>query len=71
MPGVGGLFLADSLIDQHSRIILLGPDLTRWLTLVDGCTRMVAGAGNGPLQQSSDILDLFLLPSGKALPAEV
>lgn len=71
MSGVDSLLLADSLIDQHSRIILLDPDLTHWLTLVDYCTRTLAGAGNCPLQQSSDILDLFLLPSGKALPAEV
>lgn len=34
-------------------------------------TRTMAGAVNCELQQSSDILDLFLLPSGKALPAEV
>lgn len=71
MPGVDGLLLAGSLIDQHNGINLLDPDLTHWLTLVDCRARMVAGAGNCPLQQSSDILDLFLLPSGKALPAEV
>lgn len=52
-------------------MILLDPDLTHWLTLVDGGTRTMAGAGNCPLQQCSDILDLSLFPSGKALPAEV
>lgn len=68
---MGSLLLADSLIDQDGRMILLDPDLTHWLTLVDRGTRTMAGAGNCPLQQCSDILDLSLLPSGKALPAEV
>lgn len=34
-------------------------------------TRTMAGAVNCELQHSSDTLDLFLLPSGKALPAKV
>lgn len=34
-------------------------------------TRTMAGVVNCELQHSSDTLDLFLLPSGKALPAKV
>lgn len=48
-----------------------GTDPMHLFTLLGYFTRTVAGAGNCPLQQCFDILDLFLLPTGKALPAEV
>lgn len=64
-----GSLLLDHLISTVGLLWLVL--IQALLTSVESLTRLVAGAGNRPLQQSSDALAMLLFPIGKALPAEV
>lgn len=59
------------ILDINVELFDFDADPMHLFTLLGYFKRIVAGAGNCPLQQCFDILDLFLLPTGKALPAEV